>query len=60
LYCLDKQDAHLCPVQALSNWIDASGIMDGYVFRKIGSGERPVERDTPMVSMFIPVASEMC
>jgi hypothetical protein len=52
LYRLEEEDAHLCPVRALSDWIDAAEITDGYVFRKIGSGERPVESNTPMVSDF--------
>lgn len=50
LYRLEEEDAHLCPVRALSDWIDAAEITDGYVFRKIGSGERPVESNTPMTS----------
>lgn len=53
LYHLEEEDAHLCPVQVLSDWINAAEITDGYVSRKIGSGERLVEINTPMVSDFL-------
>ncbi|KAK6996071.1 hypothetical protein R3P38DRAFT_2566244 [Favolaschia claudopus] len=32
--------AHLCPIRALANWIHVSDIEDGFLFRKIVSGDR--------------------
>ena len=46
---LDEADAHLCPVRALADWINTAAIMEGYIFRKIGSGKRPVAKDSAMV-----------
>ncbi|KAF8171266.1 hypothetical protein BJ912DRAFT_851043, partial [Pholiota molesta] len=34
-------EAHLCPVRALSRWIELSRFSTGYVFRKIAAGDRP-------------------
>ncbi|EDR14531.1 uncharacterized protein LACBIDRAFT_305214 [Laccaria bicolor S238N-H82] len=47
---LDEADAHLCPVRALADWINTTAIAKGYIFHKIGSGERPVTKDSPMTS----------
>jgi len=33
--------AHLCPVRAYSDWVKATKINEGYVFRKLGAGDRP-------------------
>jgi hypothetical protein len=43
--------AHLCPVRAYSDWIKATRINEGYVFRKLGAGDRPSsDLNAPMVS----------
>ncbi|KIK03877.1 hypothetical protein K443DRAFT_5035 [Laccaria amethystina LaAM-08-1] len=49
LHMLDEADAHLCPVRALADWINTTAITEGYIFRKIGSGEWPVAKDSAMV-----------
>lgn len=50
LHLLPEEEAHLCPVRALADWFSVSRITTGYVFRKMASGDRPVEANTPMVS----------
>ncbi|KAF9233221.1 hypothetical protein BU15DRAFT_54209, partial [Melanogaster broomeanus] len=45
-----QEEAHLCPVRALAEWLDASRITSGYLFRKIASGDRVVEANTPLTS----------
>jgi hypothetical protein len=42
--------AHLCPVRAYAAWISASGIADGYVFRKLNKFDKVIQTDEPMVS----------
>jgi len=54
LYALPEQDAHLCSVRALSAWIKASGITQGYLFRKITSGDRISDDNIPMVRLRLP------
>ncbi|KAH9020927.1 hypothetical protein EDB85DRAFT_1848727, partial [Lactarius pseudohatsudake] len=44
--------AHLCPVRAYAEWIKASRISDGYVFRRLGSGDRISENNQPMTAEF--------
>ena len=39
---LPEEEACLCPVRALADWISASGIMSGYLFRRIAAGDRPI------------------
>ncbi|KAF9472357.1 hypothetical protein BDN70DRAFT_938255 [Pholiota conissans] len=41
LYALDEDEAYLCPVRALGEWIKASKITSGFLFRKLASGDRP-------------------
>ncbi|KAH9009450.1 hypothetical protein EDB84DRAFT_1658745 [Lactarius hengduanensis] len=41
--------AYLCPVQAYAEWLEASEIESGYVFRRLGSGDRVSENNQPMV-----------
>jgi hypothetical protein len=43
LHMMPEEDAHLCPVMAVANWINASGITQGYLFCRMASGDR-VER----------------
>jgi hypothetical protein len=46
---LPEEMAHLCPVRAYADWISVSEINEGYVFRKLGAGGRPVQnKGTPM------------
>ncbi|KAK6989001.1 hypothetical protein R3P38DRAFT_3331736 [Favolaschia claudopus] len=35
--------AHLCPIRALANWLCVADIEDGFLFRKIASGDRTSE-----------------
>ena len=46
---MGEAEAHLCPVRALAEWIDASQIQSGYLFRKIVSGDRVSQNDVPLV-----------
>ncbi|KAL0056794.1 hypothetical protein AAF712_016594, partial [Marasmius tenuissimus] len=41
---------HLCPVRAYADWIDTSQLTDGYLFRKIGKGDRLDTANKPMTS----------
>ncbi|KAF9232475.1 hypothetical protein BU15DRAFT_54962 [Melanogaster broomeanus] len=50
LWALPQSEAHLCPVRAMAEWIDASRVISGYVFRKIASGDRVAEANAPMTS----------
>jgi hypothetical protein len=49
LYELPEHEAHLCPVRALAAWIAATKITSGYLFRRMATGDRPRQDDTPMV-----------
>jgi len=44
-------EPHLCAVKALAEWITASGITTGYLFRKFASGDRIAEANQPLVSL---------
>jgi hypothetical protein len=50
---LSEEEAHLCPVRAIADWIEESKISNGYVFRRIASGDRIAEANVPMVRMLI-------
>lgn len=41
--------AHLCVIRRYGEWVDASGIASGYVFRKIDSYDRVIHADEAMV-----------
>ena len=41
LYPLPEEEAHLCPVRALSEWILSSKITSGNLFRRFASNDRP-------------------
>jgi hypothetical protein len=59
LYELPQEEAHLCPVRALAEWLAESKINQGYIFRKIASGDRVSETNRPMVQFsFFPVVSK--
>ncbi|KAH9016345.1 hypothetical protein EDB85DRAFT_1875038, partial [Lactarius pseudohatsudake] len=49
LHRLPDPMAHLCPVRAYAEWIKASRLQCGYLFRKLGSGDRISESNQPMV-----------
>ncbi|KAK7001192.1 hypothetical protein R3P38DRAFT_3327245 [Favolaschia claudopus] len=42
--------AHLCPIRAVANWLDVSDIEDGFLFRRIVSGDRVSQENTHMTS----------
>ncbi|KAK6997291.1 hypothetical protein R3P38DRAFT_2563764 [Favolaschia claudopus] len=42
--------AHLCTIRALANWLYVSDIEDGFLFRKIVSGDRVSRENTHMTS----------
>ncbi|KAK0228088.1 hypothetical protein IW262DRAFT_1532227 [Armillaria fumosa] len=47
---LPKDMAHLCPVRALAEWVNASEILHGYLFRRMDKRDRPiVAKNTHMV-----------
>ncbi|KAJ7683403.1 DNA breaking-rejoining enzyme, partial [Mycena olivaceomarginata] len=52
LYLLPPHLAHLCPIRALAEWLTVSEITDGYLFRKIASGDRVSTQNSPMTSDF--------
>jgi hypothetical protein len=51
---------YLCPVHALADWVAVSGINEGYLFRKMASGDRVAEANSPMVRglgvVLLPIA----
>ncbi|KAJ3892984.1 hypothetical protein GG344DRAFT_44188, partial [Lentinula edodes] len=40
LFALPSSLKHLCPVRAYADWINLTQITEGYIFRKMGSGDR--------------------
>ncbi|KAJ7743734.1 hypothetical protein DFH07DRAFT_749786 [Mycena maculata] len=51
LYPLSAEQAHLCPVRAYAEWLSASKIRSGYLFPKIGAGDKLMtDKDEPMSS----------
>ncbi|KAF8804857.1 hypothetical protein BYT27DRAFT_7299315 [Phlegmacium glaucopus] len=49
LYPLGPEETYLCPVRALADWIHASKITTGFLFRQLAAG-RPAERDSAVTS----------
>lgn len=49
---MPTSEAHLCAIRAIADWITASKITKGYLFRKFASGDRVAEANQPMVSLF--------
>ncbi|KAH8978534.1 DNA breaking-rejoining enzyme [Lactarius hatsudake] len=49
---LNDSMTHLCAVQAYAQWLDASHIESGYIFRRLGSGDRVSENNQPMMAKF--------
>lgn len=53
IYPLDEEEAHLCPVRAMAEWINASQVTSGFLFRRFMSQDRPsAHEDTAMVSCY--------
>lgn len=50
LHLLPSEIAHLCPVRAYGEWQKEAMVRDGYVFRKLTSGDRISADNQPMVS----------
>ena len=48
-----EDQAHLCPIRALAEWVQVSSINKGYLFRRIWSGDRvaDLDKNTPMVCL---------
>jgi len=57
LYPLPEEEAHLCPVRALSEWIAASKITSGNLFRKIMSNDRPSSEELSNMVVFLKSTS---
>jgi L-lysine 2,3-aminomutase len=54
IYPLDEEEAHLCPVRAMAEWIKASKITSGFLFRRFMAQDRPsAHEDTAMVSFYV-------
>jgi hypothetical protein len=54
IYPLDVEEAHLCPVRAMGQWIKASQITSGFLFRRFMAQDRPsAHEDTAMVSRYM-------
>jgi hypothetical protein len=52
IYPLDEAEAHLCPVRAMAQWIKASKVTSGFLFRKFTAQDRPsAHEDAAMVSL---------
>ena len=52
IYPLDEVEAHLCPVRAMAQWIKASKVTSGFLFRKFTAQDRPsAHEDAAMVSL---------
>jgi hypothetical protein len=51
VYPLDEEEAHLCPVRAMAEWIKESQVTSGFMFRRFMAQDRPsAHEDTAMVS----------
>lgn len=49
---MPRELAHLCVIWRYSEWVEASGIAHGYVFRKIDAYDRVVHANEPVVITF--------
>jgi hypothetical protein len=52
LHAMPQEMAHLCPVHAYADWLTVSEINEGYIFRKMASGDRISQANEPMVGIF--------
>jgi hypothetical protein len=57
LYPLPEEEAHLCPVRAITDWIQESKLTAGFLFRRIASGDHVAEANVPMVCLPILVVN---
>jgi hypothetical protein len=54
IYPLDEEEAHLCPVRAMAQWIKASQVTSGFLFRRFMAQDGPsAHEDTSMVSYYM-------
>jgi hypothetical protein len=60
LWELPDAEAHLCPVRAMGEYIQASSLTSGYVFRKFASDDRLFANDEAMVRLLKPILSVQC
>jgi hypothetical protein len=51
LHLQPEEEAHLCPIRALAEWLKVSGIDKGYLFQRMWSGDRvaDLDKNMPMV-----------
>ena len=49
LHAMPEEMAYLCPVRAYVDWLNATSITQGYIFHKIDTGDRVLEKNEPMV-----------
>ncbi|KAJ3861115.1 DNA breaking-rejoining enzyme [Lentinula novae-zelandiae] len=49
-YEMPDEYQHICVVRAFARWILASGLTEGYLFRKIRANDRIAEENEPMTS----------
>lgn len=47
--------AHLCPIRAYARWVAATEMKDGYIFRRLATGDRLGEKETFMVSVYFNI-----
>jgi hypothetical protein len=53
IYPLDEEEAHLCPVRAMAEWIRESQVTSGFLFRRFMAQDRPsAHEDIAMVSFY--------
>jgi hypothetical protein len=46
---MSPEEAHLCVVCAVAEWLRVSGIQEGYLFQRMASGDHIAEKNAPMV-----------
>lgn len=52
LHKMPPEMAHLCVVQRYADWLEATDIADGYVFRKMDGYDKVVHTNEPMTSEY--------
>ena len=59
LHLQPVEEAHLCPVRAVADWIKVSGTKHGYLFRRMDGSDRVTEKSmvTHCSSLFIVTSS---
>jgi hypothetical protein len=51
---MPEEMAHLCPVCAYIDWVNATSIAQGYIFCPMDSGEQVLEKNESMLSFVVP------